>query len=163
MQYLSLTLFLALAGSAYGNISNFAVSSGTYSIYSDVEPIIDNLFGTEYRLADWTDILDYYQQGNDMQLFTDMIPGRTMVSYYGNRFWSSDRHYFINISNHNTPSGFLVHAHIDNHLIDLGSWYNDRYILAYTDTPNTIPVPGALLLGLLGSGIVSLCRRLKFV
>ncbi|MEW5804497.1 MAG: hypothetical protein AB1847_20585 [bacterium] len=73
-------------------ISNFAVSSETYSVYSDVESIIDDIFGESYRLADWNDIVAYYQEGNDMDLFTNIIPGRTMVSYNGNRFYSPNRH-----------------------------------------------------------------------
>lgn len=152
---LFVTCVLAVSA-AYGDlvgISNFAVSSDTYSVYSDVETIIDSLFGEQYRLADWTDILAYHDQGNDMQAFADMIPSRTMLSYHGDRFWTADRHYFINISNHNTPAGFLVHGQIDNHLIDLGSWWNPRRILAYTDAPAvTVPVPGAFLLGALGLG-----------
>ncbi len=103
-----------------------------------------------------------YNEGNNMDDFTSIIPGRTMVSLNGNEFWSPNRHYFINISNHSTPSGFLVHASLDNHLIDLGSWYNDRFILAYTDTPNLVPVPAAVWL--FGSGLfglIGVARRKK--
>jgi len=109
---LSIVSVLFSVNSECATINNFAVSTEQYSIYSDVEDIIDGLFGGDYRLADWNDIVDYYQAGNDMGVFTSIIPGRTMVSYNGNRFYSPDRHYFINISNHNTPPGFLVHAHI---------------------------------------------------
>ena len=138
----ALTVFFILGVfgiSEASTINNFAISTDTYSVFGDTEAIIDNLFGEDYRLADWNDIVEYYNEGNDMEAFTSLILGRTMVSRNGDEFWSSNRHYFINISNHNTPSGFLVHAHIDNHLIDLGSWYNDRYILAYTDNP--VPIP----------------------
>jgi len=148
----SIVFVLLSVNAKCATINNFAVSTETYSIYSDVEGIVDNLFGLDYRLADWNDIVGYYQEGNNMSLFTNMIPGRTMVSYNGEEFYSSDRHYFINISDHNTPSDFLVHAHIDDHLIDLGSWNNDRYILAYTENP--VPIPGALWL--FGSGFISL-------
>ncbi len=136
------------------SIDNFAVSSEAYSVFGNTDATIDSIFGNDYRLADWNDIVQYYNEGNDMTDFTSLIPGRTMVSLNGSEFWTSNRHYFINISNHSTPSGFLVHASLDNHLIDLGSWYNDRFILAYTDTPDPVPEPATMLL--VGTGIVGL-------
>ena len=156
-------VFLVFVGSSYGDISNFAVSTQTYSVYSDVDSIINDLFGDTYRLADWNDILAYYSNGNDMQAFTDLIPGDSMVSWGGNDFYSSNRHYFISVFYHELPSYFLSHANIDNHLIDLGSWYHDQYILAYTDTPpttpTTTPVPGAVLLGILGMSAAGMKLR----
>jgi len=142
------------------SIDNFAFTPNSYSYNADMPEIIKTTLGENYRLADWSDIVGYHNEGNDMNLFTDLIGSTRMwVSRYGNEFASTSRHYFINISNHSTPSGFLVHDHIDNHLIDLGSWWNSRPILAYTDTP--IPEPTTLCMLGLGSLMLAGKKRLN--
>ena len=153
-----LLLFFVAPINVHASLANFAITNQGYSYNADMESIIDAEFGSNYRLADWTAVVTYYSEGNDMDQFFDLLldggGNSAWVSRNGSEFYSSWRHYFINLSNHNTPSGFLVHDHIDNHLIDLGSWENSRPILAYTDNP--VPIPGAMwllstsLIGLFG-------------
>jgi hypothetical protein len=47
-----------------------------------------------------------------------------LVKSGGNRWWSGNRHYWVERHNHVVPNGWLVHDQIDNHFIDLGSWYS---------------------------------------
>jgi hypothetical protein len=112
----------------------FAATSSSVAHNADMEAAVIAELGPQYRVADWNDIVSYYDSGSDMSLLTEVITSRMWVYRNGAKYYSSSRHYFINLSNHSTPSGFLVHAHIDNHLIDLGSWDNPRRVLAYTDS-----------------------------
>ncbi len=141
-------------------IDNFAVTSQAYSWNTDMDLAVQSELGTDYQLADWSQILQYFNEGNDATAFTDLIgASRLWVSLNDNEFYSSNRHYFINFSNHSTPSGFLAHAHIDNHLIDLGSWWNSRPVLAYTSNIN-VPEPASIALMFVGLlGIVMFKRR----
>ncbi|MCK4736013.1 MAG: hypothetical protein KAT65_26395, partial [Methanophagales archaeon] len=55
-------------------------------------------------------------------------------------FWSGRRHYFMTRHDHNCPGSFLVHDDIENHFIDLGSWYNlEMHVLCIKTTTPTPP------------------------
>ncbi len=159
---LMVSCLYCLTSSSFGglvSIDNFAFTEEAYSYNTDMNAAVEASLGEDYRLADWRDIVNYYNEGNDMDYFTDLIgSARMWVSRYGSEFASPDRHYFVNYSNHSTPSGFLVHDHIDNHLIDLGSWWNSRPILAYTDNP----IPEPFTLSLLSFGSLILFRKRKY-
>ena len=153
---MSLMLGMLLLFSNHANailIENFAVTSQAYSWSENMDQAVQNELGSDYQLADWSQILQYFNEGNDVTAFTNLVGvSRLWVSLYDTEFYTSNRHYFINFSNHSTPSGFLVHQHIDNHLIDLGSWWNSRPILAYTSstTRNGVPEPATILLMFIG-------------
>jgi len=128
-------------------VTNFAVTPSSYAWNSDMTTAVSSVFGDQYRLADWSDLVQYYNEGNDMTPLLNLLrPTRNWVSLNGSEIYSGDRHYFVNVSDHSTPGGFLVHADIDNHLLDLGSWFNPRPILAFTAVPE--PTSLALILGL---------------
>jgi PKD repeat protein len=127
------------------DISNFAMTVGKYTETENLKQIVQSEFGAGYRIADWNDIVNYYNDGNSVEDFKAKFGLGGMVTYNGNQWYSSTRHYFYSISERpgQTPhDGYLSHANIDNHKFDLGSWYNrNMHILVYTDNPASgVPV-----------------------
>ena len=45
------------------------------------------------------------------------------VTVNGERFWTSDRQYFISRHEGNKPSSYMAHDNINNYYLSLGSWY----------------------------------------
>lgn len=122
---------------------NFKVTSGSYSETDNNNTACQTEFGDTYRLADWNDVVDYYNAGKSMSdFFTNLgmpAPGESgarslQVARDGNEIYSGSRHYFITRHDHNKPGYYLSHANIDNHLIDLGSWNGARPALCFTES-----------------------------
>jgi len=63
------------------------------------------------------------------------------VTYNGNKQYDPTRYYFISRHDHHLPTTFtyLVHATLDNNMIDLGSWHDPRQILAIKNEPAPLP------------------------
>ena len=108
--------------------------------------------GASVRLADWTDVVAYYDGGGSLPAFIaglklgvygealtgDQLAGGYRLSANGNSIWPErqahglDRHYFFARHDHRRPDYFLAHADIDNHHLSLGSWYGQGgYALCY--------------------------------
>lgn len=139
---------ILISGIFYGqcfavDISNFAMTVGTYAETENLEQIVQSEFGAGYRIADWNDIVNYYNDGNSVEDFKAEFGLGGMITYNGNHWYNSTRHYLYSISERpgKTPHvGYLSHANIDNHKFDLGSWYNlNMHILVYTDNPTSQP------------------------
>ena len=122
-------------GDACDSSQHFAVTTGKYGIYDNLDDICKSTFGHEYRIADWNDIVAYYNAGADPDdiMGTSTQTVHAFVTRNGSHFWSGDRHYIASRNNHSPHSGYLSHANIDNHLFDLGSWYSDYCILCYEE------------------------------
>ncbi|RJS74176.1 hypothetical protein CW714_02060 [Methanophagales archaeon] len=123
--------------------SLFRVTAGKYSETADLGDVIKNEFGDNYRLADWNDILAYSDDIQSWAKSVGMEHGDSyLVSRNAERFWSGKRHYFITRHDHNCPGNWLVHDHIDDHFIDLGSWYDmKKQVLCIKTTLPTKPTP----------------------
>ncbi len=136
---------------------NFKLTSSTYPESADMNKACKDEFGPEWRLADWNDLKNFYNNGGDltalldylgMKYYPDRLQGDSAwVSVNGEEFYSSGRHYFIARHDHETsflcqygrwPGGacFLEHDQLDNHLISLGSWYGEIPVLCYKDNPS---------------------------
>jgi hypothetical protein len=116
-------------------INNFAVTDGYYSSYSDINSAVQDSLGSGYRIADWIQVEQYFNEGNSADEFIALMGGNNLwVSRNGSEFYSGNRRYFIHFSDHNTPPNFLVHDTIDNNLIDLGSWWGAMPVLVYTSS-----------------------------
>jgi hypothetical protein len=83
--------------------------------------------GSGWRMADWQDILDYAEGGGGIEALSSALGLQEDTSYFvsldGQRWYSGERHYLIELHKHNLPDGWLSHADIDDHYLDLGSWY----------------------------------------
>ena len=115
--------------------------------------------GEGVRLADWNDILAYYQAGGSMADFIaelkvpleyvdpgdmEAIPNTGYrISRNGELRWGNgDRHYFFARHDHVKRADFLAHDNIDNYLLSLGSWFGKGgFALCYGDLNSTEPPP----------------------
>jgi len=102
----------------------FALTIKTFSETDEIEDACGEALGSEWRLADWLDIQDFYQTEGSLDAFIAALEGHTsfMLSFEGERWYSEQRHYFGEVHEHDLPDGWLSHADIDEHYIDLGSW-----------------------------------------
>lgn len=114
--------------------------------------------GEGVRLADWNDILAYYQAGGSMADFItelkipleygnpedmEAIPNTAYrISRNGELRWQGDRHYFFARHDHVKRADFLAHDNIDDYLLSLGSWFGKGgFALCYGDLNGTVPPP----------------------
>ena len=100
-----------------------------YPETANLDSIVTALYGSNYRVADWNDLVSY-SQTHDIVAWADSIGMLNSSSYGfwvtrdGYHFWSGNRHYYIERHDGVVPGWWLVHATINNHFIDLGSWYS---------------------------------------
>lgn len=114
--------------------------------------------GESVRLADWNDILAYYEAGGSMADFItelkipleygnpedmEAIPNTGYrISRNGQLRWQGNRHYFFARHDHVKRADFLAHDNIDNYLLSLGSWFGTGgFALCYGDLNSTEPPP----------------------
>jgi hypothetical protein len=114
----------------------FALTIKKYHETDNLESACGQELGSMWRIADWNDILAYSQAGNSIEGFVSALALKEITIYLvtnnGESWYSGQRHYYMEFHNHNLPSGFWSHADIDNHYIDLGSWYGlEAEILCY--------------------------------
>jgi hypothetical protein len=116
---------------------NFGITDQEYDPTVDWNATVEDVFGSEYKAADWTDLKEYYENNGSQDLI-DLMDNlnitednkNAFVYRNGDKKYSSDRWYFMSRHNHDLPSHYLSHDNIDNNLIDLGSWDGDHRILA---------------------------------
>jgi len=95
---------------------------------------VQNEFGSDYKVADWNDLVSYYNK-NGAASFTLLMDGlgvkttAAAVYWNGQKLYGGWRAYFIEWHNHNKPGYFWAHDNIDNYLVSLGSWTGARPIL----------------------------------
>jgi hypothetical protein len=120
---------LAPADENKGEAFHFALTRKMYTeMDAELETACAQALGAEWRTADWDDIVEYVQSGNVIQDLAAELKLEENISYWatfeGESWYSDQRHYFIEMHNHNLPDGWLSHAEIDDHFLDLGSWYD---------------------------------------
>ena len=139
---------------------SFQTTRSTYSETENWNTIVSNDFGSSYQVADWSDLVEYHDDGGDI-LSTVMglsnltrDPNRPLndignalaqfyVTHDGDRIWSGNRHYFAALFEQSIPGFFLAHNSIrlQGHVLALGSWYGlDLPVLA-TLSQATTPTP----------------------
>ncbi len=107
----------------------FKITTQTYNETDNLDQAVQNEFGSNYKIADWNDVVNYCQSHSASQfigkLSTWQVGYSLFVTRDGAHFWGgTNRHYFITRHDHNLPGNYLSHSNIENHYIDLGSWYN---------------------------------------
>ena len=149
------------------SLGDGGLPSGALASYRDFHVIAHDLdetqshdgackaqLGSSVRLADWNDVVAYYDGGGLLPAFIaglklgvygealtgDQLAGGYRLSANGNSIWPErqahglDRHYFLARHDHSRPDYFLAHADLDNHHLSLGSWYGQGgYALCYGD------------------------------
>ncbi len=113
---------------------DFGVTGTTYPADSDWAATVAGIFGSGYRVADWTDLETFHSSGGDPSALFDGLGlgeygASAFVTRDGDPSYSSTRFYFAVRHDHDKPGTFLAHDEIDNHLITLGSWDSARRIL----------------------------------
>jgi hypothetical protein len=112
----------------------FGLTNKKYHETDDFSSACSEELGSLWRTADWNDFLHHSQAGNSIP---DLISTLALVkntpyllTYNGEGWYTGNRHYFLELHNHILPGGWLSHANIDDHYIDLGSWYgSDSQVL----------------------------------
>lgn len=120
----------------YCEAGTFKVTKDKYRLSEDLDSIIDQRFGEQYRMADWNDIKEEIANGMnpDQILGTNTEKDSAWCTRNGVKFGRSGMHYLVSRNNHNPHSGYYAHDNIDNHLFSLGSWNNPYKILAYCES-----------------------------
>lgn len=119
-------------GVIYGD---FGVTEDTYPETSDWDQIVEDIFGPDYRVTDWNDLVAFHNNGGDL---LELYDGLGMTEYQNAAFvklagvpnYSETRYYYAERHEHNLPLGFLAHENIDDYLISLGSWNGSWKIFA---------------------------------
>ena len=124
-------------GRVKASFQKFYVIDVDLDEYGDHDRECKLQLGGEYRLADWNDLTEYYAAGGSIpelisglnwkdEKTTDVGVRGPKVSKDGNERWGGGRrHYFVARHDHVPPGNFLVHNHIDNYHLSLGSWYGE--------------------------------------
>ncbi|MDB4584729.1 M23 family metallopeptidase [Draconibacterium sp.] len=112
---------------------DFKITSGKYNEREDLDQIIRNEYGDNYRLADWNDILTFSKNIEEWADSLGLVEGEEnslLISNDGYRIWLS-RQYYISRFNHKKPKGFLAHGSINDDFVCLGSWFGlNKHVLA---------------------------------
>ena len=98
--------------------SDFKITSGKYNEREDLDQIIRNEYGDNYRLADWNDILTFSKNIEEWADSLGLVEGEEnslLISNYGYRIWLS-RQYYISRFNHKKPKSVLAHDSMDDDL-----------------------------------------------
>lgn len=129
---------------AGGSFQNFHVVYHNLPETADLGRKVKAVSGM--RLADWNDIVAYYNGGGSMADFMNNLGIQGGQNYHvtwnGAEIWNGGladgrkRRYFFARHDHNKPGHFLAHADIDNHLLTLGSWYSTGGLALCYGTPN---------------------------
>ena len=140
----------AVSSGALASYLGFSVIRHELDEFQDHSAECRSQVGGDFRLADWNDIVAYYDGGGSLTAFTaglklgvagrDLLPGEIAggyrVSRDGQPLFAGYRHYYAARGDHNVPSH--SHANIDNYHLWLGSWFGTGgYALCYRDDGGT--------------------------
>ncbi len=142
------------------SFQQFHVISHDLDENDDLNAECELQLGGGVRLADWNDIVAFYEGGGSLDEFIaavkmsirddmrpyfeqvvktkkpkevpDAIADEYRISKEGEPRYQTGRHYFVGRHEHIKPPGFLAHDHINNYQLTLGSWRGKGgYALAY--------------------------------
>jgi len=110
--------------------SGFAISRTGVDIGSDYNKVCSNEFGSDWQVADWTDIESYHLQGKNLD---DLVRGTGLIEawimFEGAKSQSEDWDYFISYHNHQKPNDYFEYDDIDDSFFSLGAWFNIHPVL----------------------------------
>lgn len=128
---------------------SYRLSASKYNENLDFDSLPKNLFGEEVSLADWSNIKSMIGADNSKLVeFYSQIgfanEAAAWVSKDGNRFYSGNRHYFIQRFDNGKPVGFLAHDQIGS--LYLGSWYGMNINILVQKNTNATSINDLLML-----------------
>lgn len=133
-----------------GEYAGFRLSSERAAYGTDYNQVCVNEFGSEWSLADWVNLVAFYEEGgnlNTLAVETDFVTkGSAWVTRNGDPDYSDTRDYFASYHNHSKPSGYLAHDNIDSYNFSLGSWDGTYYVLCKTTSSDSSPSVGGVIL-----------------
>lgn len=106
----------------------YRLTSGKYKETDNLNQKVRDEFGSSALVADWNDLKTHFSNNivqflNGIGILAGNHEG-IMLKRNGQFIYSGNRQYFINRYDGNVPAGYLVHDHIANKTLLLGSWYN---------------------------------------
>ena len=119
----------------------FKKTSQKISYGADYNQACINEFGSDWTLADWNNLKNYFLSGKDMKtlvsrLGLDAENDSAWVTKDDDNSYSGSRDYYMSYHNHQKPSHYLAHENIDNYFLSLGSWYSPQYSLCIKKSNN---------------------------
>lgn len=94
----------------------------------DIPSLIEQKYGSEAELADWSNLTDQLSSSRGRLLtFLDEIGmveqgSDAFVRRGRKRFYGRNRHYFMSRHDGNVPGNYLVHDEMHSNAVSLGSW-----------------------------------------
>lgn len=145
----------------------FTVSADRFPTGVNYEAEVRRIFGSDHSLAEWSDIKALYaSEGGGflreagLSPTGDNGPRSAALTVNGDRFYRGGRRqYFLTWGE--VPSSYLVHDRTSFHGVplNLGSWTNDRHILAVAPDDAARPPQGggltSVVLDTLGKGLTA--------
>jgi hypothetical protein len=122
-----LTTMSALAQVA--SIDTFVLTKGHYSETDDLQAMVQQEYGQSAQVADWEEIKHFFYGKNSDTIAHDLdkvglkYNESALLYRNGTRLWSGNRHYMLTRHDGKLPQNYLSHDHIENHTLDLSSWY----------------------------------------
>lgn len=109
----------------------YALTQLYYSETDDLDMAVRSEFGSSAQVADWDGVKAQFSgRASEFANGVGLIEYDENALLYrgGAAYWSGSRHYFVALHYGQLPQNytFLVHDSIDNHVLDLGSWYGMR-------------------------------------
>lgn len=112
---------------------SFNVTANKYDDKQSWERAIQMEFGNRYKVADWNDLINFYQTGGNLTDLFETIGVKKGESVFvtrdGRSHFSNNRAYFASFHLHQKPHNYLAHQNLNRYEISLGSWHGKRRIL----------------------------------
>jgi len=112
------------------SIDSFVLTRMHYSETDDLDAIVQQEYGQSAKVADWEEIKIFFSGKNSDTIahFLDLAGLKyndsALLYRNGTSLWSGKRHYILTRHDGKVPQNYLYHDHIDNHTVDLSSWYD---------------------------------------
>jgi len=128
--FLALGLLLSPAAHA-DTFAHYAITSTSVEWFEDIHGTIQDEFGSDAALADWTDLVASFS--GQAAAFADAVGlpsgGSVWCRLDGEEFYDTARRYFVRRADGLVPDGFLIHGSLDSDTLLLGAYFNGRPIL----------------------------------
>lgn len=113
----------------------YTVTVNAYGPWDDWAAAAKQEYGSSAEVVEWNFIKSEF--GGSLESLRRFLDGigvvefgfAPAVTWNGEQRWSGDRSYGINRAEGTVPGGYLVHDHIQNYYLLLGSWPADRQIV----------------------------------